>query len=376
MSLRRLWAIIRKEFIHATRDTRTVIIVLIMPLLQLILLGYTSLNDIKDIPMAVCDLSHSAPSRDLVAAYRATDVFAISYTTGGESEIVKLLDEGKTQVGIVIPPDYAETLARRQKAQVAFYLDGANPVIALTALNSMQLIAQSKSTEIVQRFLGKGNPGRLTGGIDVRSKVWYNPNLTRANFIIPALIGMVMQSFMTQLVVGAIVREREVGTMEQLIATPLRGLELIVGKVTPYIGLAMLTALEILGAGLLWFKIPVKGSFLLLIQYCLFFLAAMLGWAVFVSAIAHTDQEARTLNLLIMLPSMYLSGMFFPRTSMPHVLQLIGNLIPLTHFLVMIRAVVLKGVGIDMVVPQIIGLIAFGIVSVWLAAMSFEHKIT
>lgn len=374
MNLRRLWAIVRKEFIHITRDTRTIIIVLVMPILQMILLGYTVLNDIKDIPMAICDLSRSAPSRDLIAAYRATDVFAISYVTGGESEIARLLDEGEIQVGMIIPRDYAETLSRRQKAQVAFYLDGSNPVVALTALNSVQFIAQSKSTEIVQRLLRNGNSAPA-GGIDVRPKVWYNPNLTGANFTIPALIGMVMQSFMTQLVAGAIVREREMGTMEQLIATPLRGPELIVGKVAPYIGLALLTALEILAVGLFWFKVPVKGSFLLLILYCIFFMAAMLGWAVFVSAIARTDQEARTINLLIMLPSMFLSGMFFPRTSMPHVLQLIGNLVPLTHFLVMIRAVVLKGVGIDMVVPQIVGLAAFGIVSVWLAARSFEHKV-
>ena len=374
MSLRRLLAIIRKEFIHARRDTRTVIIVLVMPLLQLILLGYTIMNDIENIPMAICDLSRSALSRDFIAAYRATGVFAISYVTDSEREIARLLDEGEIQVGMIIPPDYAETLARRQEAPVAFYLDGSNPVLALTALNSAQSIAQSKSTEIVQRLLAKSN-STPAGGIDVRPKVWYNPNLTRANFIVPALIGLVMQSFMTHLVAGSIVREREMGTMEQLISTPLRGLELILGKVIPYIGLALLAALEILVAGLLWFKIPVRGSFPLLILYSLFFLATMLAWAVLVSAIARTDQEARMLNLLIMLPSMYLSGMFFPRTSMPRVLQFLGDLVPLTHFLVMIRAVVLKGVGIDMVVPQLVGLTAFGMVSIWLASMSFEHKV-
>ncbi|MDY7039371.1 MAG: ABC transporter permease [Chloroflexota bacterium] len=374
MSLRRLWAIIRKEIIHITRDTRTVVIVLIMPLLQMILLGYTVLNDIQDIPMAVCDLSLSASSRDLVAAYRVTDLFDIRYVAGGENEIVRLLDEGEIQLGMIIPPDYEETLNRRQKAQVGFYLDGSNPIVSLTALTSVQFIAQSKSTEIVQHLLGGGTSAPV-GGIDVRPKVWYNPNLVRANFTIPALIGMVMQSFMSQLVAGAIVREREMGTMEQLIATPLRPLELILGKVVPYIGLASLTTLEILGMGLLWFRVPVKGSFMLLMLYCLFFMAAMLGWAVFISAVARTDREARTLNLFIMLPSMFFSGMFFPRTSMPRILQLIGDLVPLTHFLVMIRAVVLKGVGINMVVPQVIGLAAFGVISIWLATRSFEHKV-
>jgi ABC-2 type transport system permease protein len=374
VNLRRLWAIVRKESIHARRDTRTVVIVLLMPLLQLILLGYTTMNDIEQIPMAVCDLSHSARSRDLISAYSTTRVFAITQFAANENEVVRLLEAGTIQVGMVIPPDYAETLARRQKAQVALYLDGSNPTIALAAVNSAQFVAQSKSTEMVQVLAGGGNSVSLRE-LDIRPKVWYNPNLTRANFVVPALIGLVMQSFMTQLVAGAIVREREMGTMEQLISTPLRSLELILGKVIPYIGLSLLAAAEILVIGLFWFKVPVKGSFLLLLLYSLLFLAAMLAWAVFISALARTDQEARMLNMFIALPSMYLSGMFFPRTSMPPVLQVISNLLPLTHFLTMIRAVVLKGVGIDMVVPQIFGLVAFTMVSVWLATRSYKRQV-
>jgi ABC-2 type transport system permease protein len=344
-----------------------------MPLLQLILLGYTMMNDVKDIPLAVCDLSNSAASRDLVASYGATGVFAVGYVTGGEAEIVRLLDEGTIQAGIVIPATYAETLARGRQAQVAFYLDGSNPLIALTVLNSAELIASNQSAEIVRRRVS-GLAG-LSGGIDVRSSVWYNPDLAQANFIVPALIGMVIQNFMTQLVAGALVREREMGTLEQLIATPLCSLELILGKVIPYIGLALVTTVEILAVGLLWFHVPVKGNLLLLILYSLLFLAAMLGWAVLISAIARTDQQARIMNLFVMLPSMFLSGMFFPRSSMPPVLQRAGDLVPMTHFLTMIRAVVLKGVGIDMVVPQIIGLAAFGIVVVVLASRSIKHRI-
>jgi ABC-2 type transport system permease protein len=373
MSFRRLWAIIRKEAIHARRDRRTLVIVLIMPLLQLILLGYTSLNDIRGIPMAICDLSHSAYSRDLISAFATTNTFGITYVNGGEAEIAGLLDQGQAQVGMLIPSDYAHSLARGQQAQIAFYLDGSNPLVAVTALDAAQLIAQSKSTEVVQQLLGKAGTIPV-GGIDVRTQVWYNPNLTRANFIVPALIGLVMQSFMTQLVAGAIVREREMGTMEQLISTPLRSLELILGKVIPYIGLALLAALEILGIGLLWFHVPVKGSLVLLLLYSTFFLASMLAWAVFVSAVARTDQEARMLNMFIALPSMFLSGMFFARSSMPRLLQMIGDMMPLTHFLTMIRAVVLKGVGIEMVIPQIIGLAAFGLVSLWLATVSFKQK--
>jgi ABC-2 type transport system permease protein len=374
MNLQRLWAIIRKETIHARRDRRTLVIVLIMPLLQLILLGYTSLNDIRDIPMSICDLSHSAYSRDLISAFATTNTFAIGYVEGGEAEIANLLDQGKSQVGMVIPSDYAHALARGEQAQVALYLDGSNPLVAVTALDTAQLIAQSRSTAIIQQTLGKAGAIQAAG-VDVRTQVWYNPNLTRANFIVPALIGLVMQSFMTQLVAGAIVREREMGTMEQLISTPLRSLELILGKVIPYIGLALLAALEILGIGLVWFQVPVKGSLALLLLYSVFFLAAMLAWAVFVSAVARTDQEARMLNMFIALPSMFLSGMFFARSSMPRLLQMIGDVMPLTHFLIMIRAVVLKGVGMEMVVPQIVGLAVFAIVSLWLATLSFKRKI-
>jgi ABC-2 type transport system permease protein len=374
MSLRRLWAVTQKEFIHIKRDARTLVIVLIMPLLQLILMGYTTANDVKHVPLAVCDLSRTAASRDFVAGYRATDVFDVRYMDGSEREMARLLDDGQIEAGLIIPQDYADTLAAGRKAQVAFYLDGSNPIVALTALNSAELIAQSQSTEIMQRWL-RNNAGLLRGGVDVRPAVWYNPNLTQANFIVPALVGMVIQNFMTQLVVGAIVREREKGTLEQLVATPLRSLELIVGKVIPYIGLALVAALEILAVGLTWFQVPVRGNLLLLIVYALFFLAAMLGWAVLISAVAHTDQEARTMNLLIMLPSMFLSGMFFPRSGMPRVLQLIGELVPMTHFLVMVRAVVLKGVGLVVVMPQVFALTAFAFVVIWLAARSFQRKI-
>jgi ABC-2 type transport system permease protein len=375
MNPRRLWAILRKEFIHITRDTRTVVIVFIMPLMQMILLGYTVLSDIKNIPIAICDLSYTTASRDFAAAFRATDVFKVNYNPSGEREVIRLLEEGKIQLGVIIPPDYAETLARGERAEVAFYLDGTNAAVAQTAMSSAELIAQSESVKVLQKSLGAGG-AIAEGGVFVRSRVWYNPNLAQANFTIPAMVGLVMQSFMTQLVVGAIVREREKGTMEQLIATPLSGVELIVGKVVPYIGLAALTAVEILAMGLLWFRVPVNGGISLLVLYSLLFLAAMLGWAVLISALARTDQEARMMNLFMMLPSIFLSGMFYPRTSMPRILQIVSETVPLTHFLVMIRAVVLKGVGVNMVIPQIAGLIVFGVASMWLAARSFKHKLT
>ena len=374
MNLRRLFAVMRKEFLHVRRDPQTVILVLVLPLVTLILLGYTILSDITDIPMAISDLSRSTASRDLIAGFGTNDLFDIRHVTGGEDEMSSLMDRGEIQIGMIVPPDYAETLIRGGQAQIAIFLDGSNPIVALAALNAVQTIAQTKSIDVVKRSLGRSY-GSLSAGLDVRPRVWYNPDLNRANFLIPALVGLVMQTFMTQLVAGAIVRERAQGTLEQLISTPLRSLELIVSKVIPYIGLALVTALEVLVVGLLWFDVEVKGSFSLLVLYSLIFLAATLAWAMLISAVARTDREARSLNMLLMLPSMMLSGMFFPTTSLPRALQLISNLIPLTHFLAMIRAVVLKGVGLDMVRPQIIGLGAFTIVATLAAARSFKTKI-
>ena len=374
MNLWRLFAVMRKEFLHVRRDPQTVILVLVMPLMTLILLGYTILSEISDIPFAIVDLNHSAESRDFVAAFGTSDLFDIRYVTGGEDEIIRLIEGGEIRVGMILPPDYADSLARGEKAQVAIFLDGSNPIIAITALNAVQATAFNESAAVVQRMFG-GIARANAGGIDVRSRVWYNPNLRRANFLIPALVGLVMLTFMSQLVSTAIVRERSRGTLEQLITTPLRSLELIVGKVIPYIGLALFVALEVFVAGLIWFDVPMQGSFGLLLLYCLFFLAATLGWAMLISAIAHTEREATTLSLLIMLPSMFLSGMFFSRTMMSPALQFIGNLVPLTHFLVMIRAVVLKGVGIDLVIPEVLGLAAFGFVTTALAAMRFRTKI-
>lgn len=311
----RLVPIIRKEFIHIIRDPRTLAVMFIIPVVQLILLGYAANSDIRHLPIAVYDADRSTQSRQLLETYRASDYFALSYFVGSEREMAELMDSGKARGGIIIPPDYGDNLLRGRTAQVAFILDGSDPSVATTAYAASQQIGQMQGIRITQQRLGV-DITRL-GGIEVRPRVWYNPELRSSNYMIPALIGLILQ-FLTGLFTAlAIVREREQGTIEQLVVTPIKAWELIVGKIVPYVGIALFDLAEILTIGVLWFGVPIHGSIPLLIATALLFLLTTLGIGLFISSAAKSQQEAMLLSFLVLFPAIFLSGFFFPLEAMP-----------------------------------------------------------
>jgi ABC-2 type transport system permease protein len=372
----RLWPIIRKEFIHIFRDPRTLVVMFFTPLLQLVLFGYAATSDVRHVPLAVYDQDRSAQSRRLVAAFVESDQFAVLQYVGSEQELARLIDGGQARAGLIIPPDYASELVGGSSAQVAFVLDGSDPTVAGSSLSAARLIGQAEGTTVQQQALARrGAAAAIAPAIDVRTRVWYNPDMVSAIFMIPALIGMILQMQATLLTSSAIVRERERGTIEQLIVTPIKPLELIVGKILPYALIALLITIEVLLVGVYWFGVPIKGSVLLLLGIACLFLLSSLAIGLLISTVAQTQQEAFLLTFLTMLPSIFLSGFIYPIAAMPRFLQFVSGVIPLTYFLVVVRGIVIKGVGVPSLVPQIVALTIFGSALIVLASLRFRKRL-
>ncbi|MFN8422843.1 MAG: ABC transporter permease [Anaerolineae bacterium] len=374
----RLGALIRKEFIQIVRDPRTLALTFAMPVVQLFLLGYAATNDVRNIALAVVDHDRSAASRALVATYRAADYFQIAYDADSEREVRGLIDRGEARAGLLIPPGYGRRLAGGETATVAFVIDGSDPTVASTALAAANLIGQAKATRLsVERLARRGAAG---GGapappIEVRTRVWYNPDLISAYYMVPALIGLILQFITIILTATAIVRERERGTIEQLIVTPIRPWELVVGKLAPYVVIAFIDTIEILLAGILIFGVPVNGSLPLLLVLAALFLVTTLGIGLFISTMANTQQEATILAIFFNLPSIFLSGFFFPLAAMPKVLQIASYAIPLRYFLIIVRGIVLKGVGVPELGREIAALALFAVVIMGAAMLRFHKRL-
>lgn len=372
----RLTALIRKEFIQIFRDPRTLVLVIIMPVMQLFLLGYAATNDVRNVPLVIFDQDRGPSARALLDAYRAADYFHLAFDVDSEADVRELIDRGEARAGLIIPPDYSRRLSDQGTAQVAFVLDGSDPTVASTALSAAQLIGQAFATR-VQR--GELNRLGVTGGtglpLEVRTQVWYNPDLVNAYFMVPGVIGMILYALTSILTATAVVRERERGTIEQLIVTPIRPWELVVGKMIPYVLLALLNTAEVLLIGSWWFEVPVRGDVILIFALFALFLLSGLGIGLLASTIANTQQEAMLTVWMTLLPSIFLSGFFFPLEAMPRLLQWISLIFPLRYYLVIIRALMLKGVGLALVQDQVLALGVFGLLIMAAAALRFRKRL-
>jgi ABC-2 type transport system permease protein len=363
----------RKEFTHIFRDPRTLAVMFLIPVIQLILLGYAATTDVDHISTAVFDQDRTAQSRELIDTYQASGYFDINYYVTSEEELARLIDGGKARAGLLIPLGYSKDLAREGTAQISMVIDGSDPNIANAALSAATAVGQAKSVEIVQQILGI-DPEKQPG-LEVRPRVWYNPELSSANFMIPGLIGTIMQFLTTFLTSAAIVRERERGTIEQLIVTPLKPYELIIGKLIPYVFIAFWDTLEVLAIGSFWFGVPIRGSLLLLLALSVVALMTSLGMGLFISTVSNTQQESMLLTYFIMLPSIFLSGFMFPIAAMPKVLQYLSYVIPLTYFLIIVRGIILKGIGLELLTEQVVAMAIFGVVMLTLAASRFRKRL-
>jgi ABC-2 type transport system permease protein len=365
--------LIRKEFLHILRDPRTLFVMLAMPIIQLTLLGYAATTDIEHLRTAILDGDKSLASRELIEAYRASNYFDIALYVESEQQLEYLVDSGQVRAGLIIPAGYGEAVTTGDQVQVAFVIDGSDPSVANTAFAASQSVGQAQSMRIMERTMGI-DPDDLPG-VQVRPRVWYNPEMKSANFMIPGLMGLLLYFFTTLFTAMSIVREREQGTIEQLIVTPIKPLELIIGKIAPYVFVAFFDVLEVLAIGVFWFGVPIRGSLGLLLGLSALFLLTSLGIGIFLSSVANTQQEAMLLAFLTMFPSVFLAGFFFPIEAMPGWLQAVTYVIPLRYMLVVIRGIILKGVGLRILRQEVVALSIFGVAIMLLAAARFRKRL-
>jgi ABC-2 type transport system permease protein len=372
----RLISLIRKEFIQISRDPRTLMIALLIPVMQLFMLGYAATNDVRNLPMAVFDQDRSAEARKFLDAFRSSDYFLITYDVNSEEEIRALIESGDAKVGMFIPPNYGENIKAEKQTDVMFVFDGSDATATKTALAAAQQIGNQYATDIqMSRLERDGMADMIFSPIEIRTQVWYNPDLEDAYFMIPGLIGQILYTITAMLTAVAIVRERERGTIEQLIVTPIRPWELIIGKITPYVLIALFDTLESLFIGSWWFGVPIRSSIGLLLTLSGLFLITSLGIGLLASTIAQTQQEALITVFATMLPAIMLSGYLFPIEAMPQWLQWISAAIPLTYYLNIIRALLLKGVGVAAIQNEIMVLIFFSILLISAASLRFRKRL-
>jgi ABC-2 type transport system permease protein len=371
----RLFSIVRKEFIQIFRDPRTLGLIIVMPIIQLFLLGYAATTDVRNVPIAVWDQSRSPESRALLDAFRAADYFRIAYDVHSEDEIQALIEQGDVRGALVIPPDYARRLLEGN-AQVSMVLDGSDASVGATALSTARLVGQSFATNVLtEQAIRQGQATAVQPPLEVRTQVWYNPDLRSAYFMIPGVIGMVLYAIMAMLTATAVVRERERGTIEQLIVTPIRSWELVTGKILPYVILGFWDTVEVLLIGHFWFKVPIRSDISLIIATSGLLLLSSLGIGLFASTIANTQQEALLTVFMTILPGVFISGFLFPLEAMPKFLQIVSYAIPLRYYLVIIRSLLLKGVGAAAIQNEIIALALFGLVIMGAASARFHKRL-
>jgi len=369
----RMLTIARKELIHIVRDQRTLVVLFLIPVVQLFLLAYAANSNVEHLRTAVLDADRTAQSRELIEAYRASNYFDIVSFAMDEEELARMIDGGAVWAGLVIPAGYGTSVAAGQTVDVAFIIDGSDPVVAQTMFAAAQSVGQAHGVRIIERRLGIS--AEQMSPLVVHPRVWYNPNMRSINFMVPGLIATIV-FILTMVMTGlTIVQEREWGTIEQLMVTPIRPIELVAGKVAPYVIVAFLEIVEVLLFGVVWFNVPISGNVLLLLGLSALFLVTSLGLGIFISSVANTFQQAMFVVAFIMLPSLFLSGFIYPLDAMPYVLQVISYLNPLRYMLVIIRGIMLKGVGLQTLIAPVGALVVFGVVIMAFAATRFRKRL-
>ncbi|MGI5834889.1 MAG: ABC transporter permease [Chloroflexota bacterium] len=372
----RILSIIRKEFIQVKRDPRSLAIILVVPALQLLLFGYAVTTNVDHIATVVFNQAMDGRSRDFLRAFTNTEYFTVVGNVSSHDEARDAIDRGDAKVAFIIPPDFSRNLDSGKPAYVQAIIDGSDPNVASTALFTATSIAQSRAASEVQASLARTGISRsVEMPIEIRPNILYNPSMQSVNFMIPGLIGLILQMQAVILTAFAIVREREKGTLEQLIVTPIKPWELMVGKIAPYVLIAFAQVSVALAVGTLWFKVEIAGSLLLLLVLSVVFLVGSLGIGLLISTVSKTQTEALQMSVLVILPSILLSGFMFPRESMPAILDYMGYLIPLTYFLKILRGIALKGIGMEYLWFEVLLLTVFATIIFGLSAKRFQKKL-
>lgn len=378
--MERLWTIVRKEYYHIMRDYRTLAIIIILPTFLLILLGYGVSGESKNIRLAVADLSKTDESRRYLEYFTASEEFSYEYDVLSEDEILDLIDREVVSAGIYIPANFGENLAAGRPASVQFYVNGSDPAQAQTANLKLETIAQVATQSILTEQLERNGAqlgiSEIQLPVQTYTKTLYNPDGKNKIYMIPGLTAIVLQVQALLLTALAIVREREQGTMEQLVVTPIRSWELVLGKIIPYLVVGILnTVLTLLVAAYL-FDIVIQGSFWLLLLLSSIFTLGSLGMGVLISNISKTQMQAMYLAVgIVLIPAIILSGLMFSRQGMPWITYWFSEVLPITHFLVIIRGIMVKGTGISFMWYSIQALIILSIVYFVASVATFRKRL-
>lgn len=372
--IKRILTVAWKEVIQMRRDKGLFPIIFIAPVLQLLMFGYAATLDVENLPTAVYDQDKTPASREYIGRFQYTRYFKVRYHLKNYQEVGKLIDCNKVKVVIVVPSGFERKIKEGKKSTVQFIIDGTNSNTATIAFNYARNISQKYSTDLLIGKYGSLNSINVPL-LEDRVRVWYNPELKSQIFMVPGVLVMVLL-IMTMVFSGlSIVKEKEIGTMEQLMVTPIRPGELILGKLLPFIIIGFFDIALVTSIAVFWFKLPLKGNVFLLFTLAGIFIMCTLGLGIFVSTISRTQQQAVLTNFFITFPSIILSGFMFPIENMPQIIQYITYLIPIRYFLVIVRGIFLKGNGLDVLWPQALILFIFGISLLTLSMLRFRKRI-
>ncbi len=373
--LERIQAILIKEFKQIFRDPRMKTIIFISPLIQIMIFGYAATTDINYVPTAIYDLDNTKESRQLTRDFTYSGYFIPKYYITSDKEQRELIDQGRVNMVLRFNRGFAEDLNSGKGGKVQLILDGTDSNTASVILSYSSSIFNRYSADKLQERYGLTDTKSAIPQVDLRERAWFNENLVSRNFYLPGVIAMIVTIMSLLLSAMAIVREKEIGTMEQLSVSPIRPIELILGKLAPFGVIALAQVVLITTLGVFWFKVPIRGNLLLLFFSTLVYLLTTLGIGLFISTLCSTQQEAMMSVFLFYLPALLLSGFAFPIANMPKIIQFITVFNPLRYFLVILRSVFLKGIGIGILWYQLLPLLVMGGVVITLSSLRFRKRL-
>ncbi len=366
--MQRLRFLVWKEFLELRKDPKLFGVVVIAPIVQLTMLGYAATTDVRDVPVVVADGDRSPSSRELIARFEGSRNFSIVGVVSTTDQVEPFLQLGEAWLALSIPVGYGADVTGGIPVRLQLIADGSDSNSTTVALGYATSLIGGYAQEIVEGRLAANPSTEQPRGIEPRIRIWFNPQLESRHFMIPGVLALVLLVVTANLASMAIVREKELGTLEQLNVTPLQRWELIVGKLLPYGAIAMIDVLLVVAVAVFWFEVPLRGSFLLLLGMSLLYVLCTLALGLFISTISETQQQAMmTATFFFLTPMIYLSGFIFPIENMPPVIQAFTYLIPLRYFLIIVRGIFLKGIGLDLLWPQAAALAAWGVIVLSLA---------
>jgi ABC-2 type transport system permease protein len=367
----RVLILVRKEFLELRQNLRLVPVILVAPIIQLFLLGYAATTDVRNVPVVIADADLSAASRDLRWRFEASPYFSVAAVVPTVREIDAYLERRDAWMAVGIPAGYGADVTAGRPAAIQVVADGTDSNSTTVALGYATTLVSGYAQELIAARQPRG----ARGGVEARVRVWFNPQLESRDFMIPGVLALLLLVVTANLSSMAIVRERELGTLEQLNVTPIRRWELIAGKLLPYALVGAIDAVLVITVAILWFEVPLRGSVALLVGLSLVYLVCTLGIGLFVSTVSNTQQQAMmTTTFFFLMPMVYLSGFVFPIENMPAVIQPVTSLIPLRYFLVIVRGIFLKGVGLETLWPQALALSGWGAGVIGLAILRLRKR--